>query len=118
MQAPHVSQSNTVYSECIDKKDHLLAMLEDKISEGLELTLNRTADLASRAPGGSLQMRALNCDSRYTACPLQWSSPPLSASWATSKAETISGVCVCVCRVCRVSCVVCRVPCAVCVCVG
>ena len=101
MQAPHVSQSNTVYSECIDKKDHLLAMLEDKISEGLELTLNRTA-LAPRAPGGSLQMRALTCDSHYCPCPLQWSSPPLNASWATSKAETISGVC-------RVSCAVCGV---------
>jgi hypothetical protein len=67
MQAPHVSQSNTVYSECIDKKDHLLAMLEDKISEGLELTLNRTDDLAPHAPGGSLQMR--------THCPMTHITP-------------------------------------------
>ncbi|ELR13552.1 exocyst complex component 5, putative [Acanthamoeba castellanii str. Neff] len=49
--APHVSQSNTVYSECIDKKDHLLAMLEDKISEGLELTLNLVVATLERQLG-------------------------------------------------------------------
>jgi len=38
--APHASQSNSILAECINKKDRLLTVLEDKVSEGLELTLD------------------------------------------------------------------------------